>query len=517
MGIIAQAMCCFDGLECYNLFISVGIGETKDLEEKMNEKAGAQISRRAFIQSALILLIMMIAAGMLTLVLPAGEYQRSIIEGREVIDPQSYRQVEQPPYPIWRWFLAPLEVLAGPDRLTLIVILLFILMVGSGFAVLDKCGILQAGLGRLIGRFQGRKYLLLALISLFFMALGAFLGIFEEVVPLVPLMLALSYVLGWDSLVGLGMSILATNIGFSAAITNPFTIGVAQRIAGLPPFSGAGFRAIVFVVMYGIFLMFILRYAKRIERKPQDSLTYQEDQHFRQRFQALQVEQLTASAPKLSTALAVFGLFLLLILLVLVSAPFVSFLSDFSLPLVGLLFLIGGLAAGLSSGAGWKTVRTALAEGVGGIAPGIPLILMAASVKYIVATGGVMDTILYQASRSLGDLSPFEAALWVYGLALLLEFFIASGSAKALLVMPILLPLADLLGVTRQVTVTAYCFGDGFSNLAYPTNPLLLICLVLTVVSYPRWMRWTARLWLGIVVTSVAFLGLAVAIGLGPF
>ncbi len=170
----------------------------------MNEKAGAQISRRAFIQSALILVVMMLTAGLLTLILPAGEYQRIVVEGRQVIDPQSYRQIERPAYPFWRWFLAPIEVLGGPDQLTLIVILVFILMVGSGFAVLDKCGILQAGLGRLIGRFQNQKYLLLALISFFFMSLGAFFGIFEEVVPLVPLMVTLAYLLGWDSLVGLG-------------------------------------------------------------------------------------------------------------------------------------------------------------------------------------------------------------------------------------------------------------------------------------------------------------------------
>lgn len=483
----------------------------------MNERAGAQISRRAFIQSALILVVMMLAAGFLTLILPAGEYQRIVVEDRQVIDAQSYRQIERPAYPFWRWFLAPIEVLAGPDQLTLIVILVFILMVGSGFAVLDKCGILQAGLGQLIGRFQNQKYLLLALISFFFMSLGAFFGIFEEVVPLVPLMIALAYLLGWDSLVGLGMSILATNLGFSAAITNPFTIGVAQRIAELPPFSGAGFRAIVFLSMYGIFLFFLFRYARRIERLPQSSLTYLEDQSFRQRFQSVDLTQLQAMAPRLGVALPVFGVFLAFILLVLIAAPIVPALSDFSLPLVGLLFLVGAVSAGMSSGAGWKTVRIALSEGLGGIAPGIPLILMAASVKFIVAQGKVMDTILYQASQSLSNLSPFAAALWVYGLALLLEFFIASGSAKALLVMPILLPLADLLGVTRQVTVTAYCFGDGFSNLAYPTNPVLLICLGLTVVSYLRWMRWTASLWLGIGLASVVFLAIAVAIGLGPF
>ena len=128
-----------------------------------------------------------------------------------------------------------------------------------------------------------------------------------------------------------------------------------------------------------------------------------------------------------------------------------------------------------------------------------------------------MDTILHGASGVFGQTSPFVAVLAVYLLALLIEFFIASGSAKAFLVMPILFPLADLVGLTRQTTVTAYCFGDGFSNLAYPTNPVLLICLGLTVVSYGRWMRWTARLWAMVALITVAFLGLAVAIGFGPF
>ena len=128
-----------------------------------------------------------------------------------------------------------------------------------------------------------------------------------------------------------------------------------------------------------------------------------------------------------------------------------------------------------------------------------------------------MDTILHSASLSFSNASPFLAPLIVYGLALIIEFFIASGSAKAFLLMPILLPLADLVGVTRQVTVTAYCFGDGFSNMAYPTNPVLLICLGLTVVSYPKWIKWSLKLWLWMILITVAFLGIGVAINYGPF
>lgn len=207
----------------------------------------------------------------------------------------------------------------------------------------------------------------------------------------------------------------------------------------------------------------------------------------------------------------------LVIFAVLVVAPFIPVLSDFSLPLVGILFLVGGVGAGLLSGAGAKVVWRGLVEGIGGILPGVPLILMAVSIKHIVVSGGIMDTMLYYAAQPFRAVSPFVAVMVVYLLALLIEFFVASGSAKAFLMMPILLPLADLIGVTRQTTVLAYCFGDGFSNLAYPTNPVLIIALGLTVISYPKWMRWTAKLWLCVMIATAAFLGLAVAIRFGPF
>ena len=128
-----------------------------------------------------------------------------------------------------------------------------------------------------------------------------------------------------------------------------------------------------------------------------------------------------------------------------------------------------------------------------------------------------MDTILHVASSAFARFGPFPAALAIYGLTLLIEFFVPGGSSKAFLVMPIVVPLADLVGVTRQVAVTAYVFGDGFSNMAYPTNPVLLICLGLTVVSCPKWLRWSWRLWLAVIAVTVAFLALAIAIGYGPF
>ena len=482
----------------------------------MEQKAGAQISQRAFIQSLVILFVLMMIAGILTIVVPSGQYDRVQIDGRETIEPASFQVVEKPDYPIWRWFIAPLEVLGSSSGLTVIVIIVVLFFAGGAFAVLDKTGTLRAFIGRIVRRFQNRKYTLLWMVSLAFMLLGATLGTFEEVVLLVPVMIALSYSLGWDALVGLGMSILATNMGFSAAILNPYTLGVAQQLAGLPLFSGAWFRILIFIVIYLIFVWFLVAYARKIDRDPKSSLVHGEDHAEREKYKSLDAA-FAKEDPKQNRAMNFFGLFLILILLAMLAGPFVPAISDFALPLVGILFLVGGLGAGFLSGADSKTVWRGLLEGLGGLAPSVPLILMAASIRYIIDSGRVTDTILHAAAEPFTQLGAFPAALVVYVLALGIEFFIASGSAKAFLMMPIVLPLADLIGVTRQTAVLAYIFGDGFSNLAYPTNPVLLICLGLTVVSYPTWIRWTAKLWLWVILATVAFLGIAVAIHFGPF
>ena len=483
----------------------------------MNQKAGAQISTRAFVQSVIILFVLMMAAGLLTRIVPPGSYTRLEQDGRQVIDPASFRFIEAPYYPIWRWLTAPLEVLWGPDGLTIIVIIVFLLVVGLSFAVLDQSGLLREMLGRIVKKFEGRKYYLLMVMALFFMLIGVFFGIFEEIVPMVPLMIGLSYFLGWDALVGLGMSILAVNMGFSAAITNPFTLGVSQQLAGLPLFSGAWYRVLIFIVIYLIFTVFLVRYARRIERQPGLSYVHAEDQVERERYGHLELDTILDGHPGVSRAMLWLLVFVILIMLVVVSGPLIPAISSFSLPIVGLLFFIGGVGASLVFGTPGREVAQAARDGLLGILPAVPLILMAASIKYIVAKGGILDTILYRASQSFVDASPFVAVLLIYALALLIEFFIASGSAKAFLLIPLLLPLADLVGVTRQSAVTAYIFGDGFSNMAYPTNPVLLICLGLSTVSFTNWLKWTARLWAWVALVTIIFLGIAVAISYGPF
>lgn len=484
----------------------------------MDQRAGVRIGLRAFMQSFLILLALMVVTGILTRVVPAGTYDRIRVEGREMIATDSFRTVARPDYPVWRWFTAPLEVFTiGPDRATVLMILALLILIGAAFAVMDKGGILRAILEALVRAFAGRKYVLLLVIALFFMTLGGVFGILEEVIILVPVMVGLAYALGWDSLVGLGMSILATNMGFSAAIINPFTIGVAQRIAELPGFSGAWFRVIIFAVVYALFALFLMRYARRIERDPLQSLVHAEDAAERAKYAAFNLASMRELTPRLRRA----TIFLAVCLVGIMAMPFVGSLvpglGEVTLPIVGLLFVIGGVGSGFISGMRGGQVGKAMWEGLMGIAPGIPLILMAASIKYIASTGGILDTILHTAAGVFSGVTPLGGAYLIYVVALVLEVFVSSGSAKAFLLMPIILPIADLIGVTRQVAVTAYCLGDGFANMAYPTNAMLLISLGLTVVSYPKWIRWTARLWGQVVVVSLIFLAIGVGINYGPF
>jgi len=192
-------------------------------------------------------------------------------------------------------------------------------------------------------------------------------------------------------------------------------------------------------------------------------------------------------------------------------------ITDLAFPVLILMFLIGGTVggsfAGLTAAQNWK----AFGRGALNFLPGVILVLMAYSVKHIISAGMIMDTILYRAAEIISRSSSVTAAFLVYAATLVMEFFIGSASAKAFLLMPLLTPLADLVGITRQTAVLAFNFGDGFSNVIFPTNALLLIALSLTVVSYTKWLRWTWLLQMAVLVITCIFLVIAVKIGFGPF
>lgn len=479
-----------------------------------------KIGLKSFITAMTILLLLIIFSGILTRVIPSGGYERVLTEGRVTVVRDSYREFDKVDYPLWRWFTAPVEVFWGDNWLMVMVLSLFMLFIGGSFTVMERGGIIESIMALLIDRFRERKYFLMAVIMGVMMFLASTVGIYEAMIPTIIFIVPLSLALGWDSLVGLGMTLLALSLGFSAAVTNPFTIGVAQSLAELPLFSGAWLRILFFGIIYCLGFLFVYGYAKKIEADPAKSLTYEEDEKIRSRYSA---EKLLANLDRarqtdMGRAIRRFSLCLALALAVLFSAALVPALdADYAFPILAVLFLIGGILAGRAVEMKGKVLWGVLSKGALDMVPGILLIVMAMSIPHIMTRGGVMDTILFRASELIEGTPVYGAAFLVYLLTLILNFFISSASAKAFLMMPILVPLADLLGLTRQTVILAFDLGDGFSNIIYPTNALLLIALGFTCVSYPKWIRWTWKIQSVIFLISMGLLMLAVKIGFGPF
>ena len=482
------------------------------------EEASLKIGKRTFIVAFVILFLLMMTVGILTQVIPTGSYTREMVEGRETL--VNYQQTDVAKLPVYRWFTAPVEVLFSADGAVVIVIIFFLLAVSMAFSLLEKSSIMMLFISGVVKRFGGRKYLLMAIIVFVFMLMGAVLGTFEENIALVPIILALAYCLGWDSLVGLGMSMLASCFGFTAAITNPFSIAITQKLANLPLYSGSGYRVIIFAVYFGVLFWFLYRYARKIEKDPTKSKVYGDDAALREKYsdtgslEKVLADKTPQEYAQLKKASIAFGIFLGLMLVLFVSASFVSILSDLMLPILGILLLAGGIIASGMAGIPSKRRLKIIGSAAAGIAPGIVLILMAMSVKFIISNGGIMDTILYHAAGAIESTSPFVAILLIYLFILVLELFVGSSSAKAFLVMPIIAPLANMFNFA-QTSVLAFSFGDGFSNMIYPTNPVLLICLGLTVVTYPKWMKWTFKLQLVSLALAAVFLLIGVAINYG--
>jgi uncharacterized ion transporter superfamily protein YfcC len=477
-------------------------------------KTSVKIGAAAFLMAVVILLALMLVSGLLTVFLESGAYDRVVEDGRVLIVPGSYHSVEKPDYPAWRWLTAPVEILFAEGNVTLITLILFLFAVGGSITILEQIHVMDMLVQILIDRFRTNRYLLMGVVILLFMALPSLLGIYEGLVPVIIFVVPMARRLGWDSLTGLGMSLLPMAFGLSAAISNPFTIAVAQTIADLPIFSGAWLRIIFFALVYAAVYAFVYRHARRVENDPSRSIVAREDGEL-ELGQAHQFHE--GQAELVRRGLIWFAAWIAVALLVVLSVAFMPSLGFLAFPLMGLMFLIGGFGAGMLSGHRFSRVLGIFVAGGRNIIPGALLILLAYSVKYIIDMGMVTDTLLYMAAGAIERATPFGSVILVYLITLTMNFFIGSASAKAFLMMPILVPLADLVGITRQTAVLAFGYGDGFSNMIFPTNPLLLIALSFTVVSYVKWIRWTLVLQVLMASLSLLFMFIAVSIGYGPF
>ena len=458
------------------------------------KKGGLNISARSFITAIAVIFALMVLTYVLTLAVPGGAFDRAadgtLVEG-------SFHAVAGG-IPFWKWVLSPFLVLGASGSGTLIAVIAFLLVIGGVFNALGEHGLMQYMLSKIASRYGAERYKLLAAVMFFFMAMGAMIGSFEECVPLVPIVVELALSLGWDRLTGMGMSLLAVGCGFASGVCNPFTVGVAQELAGLPMFSGAGFRLLGFVLIYILLWLFVRGHAKKVER-PLSAETA--GGFVRDR--------------RLDRGLAWFAGIVGFGILLVLSSGFLTFLQDYTMIIVAVMFLVGGIVSSLASGMGGKALGKSFLRGVVSMLPAVLMILMASSIKYTLETAHVLDTVLNGAVGLAETMPKWVVILFIYLIVLVMNFFIGSGSAKAFMLIPLIVPLAQQFGIPAQLCIVAFAFGDGFSNVLYPTNAALLIALGLANESYGRWFRWSVKFQLGNLVLTAALLLLGLAVGYG--
>lgn len=454
----------------------------------------------------------------LSWVIPSGAFTREKVKvgvlTKELVVPGSYRTLDKIrsldglllPAEVGDGQAAPVSLLgflsAIPRGLEQSAdIIFFIFMMGGVFGILQSSGAITAALGKLTEMFSDRVGLLVVLLGLLMGAGGSTLGMGEEFIPLVPLFLMLSSRLGYDRVFGLAIVVLAPGIGFAAATTNPFTVNIAQKIAELPLNSGWQLRVVFFSVCMAITLAWILRYGAKIKADPSASVVA-DVPHLGDMADFGVVPELTGRHVGI---LAMCGLVFSGIMVAVQTEGW--WLAEMG----GGFFLMGILAA-VIGGMSLERSTAAFTHGMRDMVVAALVVGFARGIVVVMNDAQILDTLVHAAASLLDGASPHIAVQGMLLFQSVLNVFVPSGSGQAAVTMPLMAPLADLLGITRQTAVLAYQCGDGFSNMVIPTSGTLMAMLLMAGVPYDRWLRFALPLVGMLLVVSACFLAGAVAL-----
>jgi uncharacterized ion transporter superfamily protein YfcC len=498
----------------------------------------------------LVFLLLLVAAA-LTWIIPGGEYRREVQEvngvSRTVVVSGSYHQVESRPQ-TWQALSAFFH--GFTDKADIIV---FILIVGGAFWVLNSSRAIETGVAAFLrwtqraGRFAplqllGMNNIILSLIILLFSLFGAVFGMSEETIAFTVIFVPVAISMGYDSITGMAICYMAAHVGFAGAITNPFTIGIAQGLAGLPLFSGLEYRFVCWCILTLLFLVLVLLYAGSVKKNPQKSPMYKLDEYWRNRMEAESNDSAARSAPRaawiiwilLSSIMTISAVQLpvtaitagsinlsLPILPVLAVSFFITgwlalrksahfFILDilvftvlylitgvlgygWYIAEIATLFLGMGLCAGIAGGTKPDAISKLFLEGAKDILTPALIVGLASGIIVVMQEGKIIDTILYGVSRAMAGAGETMSVGVMYAFQTALNIVMPSGSAKAALTIPLLSQFSDLLNISRQTTVLAFQFGDGITNMITPVSGVLLGCLGIARIPYTVWVRWVFK------------------------
>lgn len=452
----------------------------------------------------ILLVAIAILAAILTYIVPAGSYQREIDSktGKEYVLADSFNSIDQTPVtPFGVVKAIPKGMNQGSQ------IIFFILLIGGSFGIIQKTGAINAGIGKIVEKIKGREKLVIPVLVLVFSFAGAVIGCAEELMPFYPIIISLCLALGFDTITGTAIILIGAGAGFAGAFLNPFTVGVAQGIAGLPLFSGMAYRVFCYVVLVSVTIWYIYRYAKKIQKNPQLSVTYEEDKLKRSKSNIEDIEEFTT---KHKWVLVVFALGIICL-------SYGVMKLGFYITELAAIFIIIGVAGGLVGGLKLNDIANEFVNGAKDMVLGALMVGFATSIMVILTEGNIIDTIIHSMASAIMNLPPALTGVGMFIVQSLTNIFIPSGSGQAAVSMPIMAPIADIAGISRQTAVLAYQFGDGFSNVISPTSGYFMASIAIAGVKWDKWAKWMLPLFLIWSLLGAILVTISVYIGYGPF
>ena len=450
------------------------------------------------------IIMMMIVAVLLTWIIPSGEFERvkDEVSKQSIIIPGTFKYIENNPISL---FKIPIYIMKGLAKASDIVFL--VIIVGGAFNIIIETGMFQSFAGRLTKVFSNKEVLIIPAFSTIFALACTTMGV-NTFIGFAPIAVIIARSIGYDAIVGVSMVALGGAIGFSTGTFNPFTTGVAQSIAGLPIFSGLGYRFICLVVFLIVTNIYIIWYAKKVKVNPENSVVYEMEQENKK------IEVSEKHHDKIE------GRYYLVLLIVIACFVLLVYGSQnwkWKLQENAAMFIWMGVLSGFAYGFGPSKIAEEFTKGARKLVYGALMIGMANGISLILADGKILDTTVQYLGGLLVALPSYLQAAGMFLMQLLINGLITSGSGQAAATMPIMLPVADIIGMTKQTAVLAFNFGDGLSNYILPTSSALMGFIAMVGISYSNWMKFMWRLFLIWIVVGAVLVIIANSINYGPF
>jgi uncharacterized ion transporter superfamily protein YfcC len=417
----------------------------------------------------------------LTYLIPAGEFARIEENGKNLVVPGTFQKSNPNPQFIDSILMAPINGFIAAAE-----IIGFVLIVGGAFSVFQRTEAVDSAIKSIASAYRKSKLVRLFLIPIFMIIFslgGAVFGMGEEVIPFILIFVPMALVLGYDTITGVAIPFVGAGAGFAGAFINPFTIGIAQGIAEIPILSGIEYRLMVWLIITLIAILFVSRYAKKIKRLPELSPTFEMDKIKRKKLHIDNIDEYHRIDKKHKQVLIVFLIGLIILVYGVLNHGW--FIKE-----ICALFIITGIAVGIVGKLSANDIANGFIEGAKDLIGTAIVIALARGILIIALDGKIIDTILFYLSASIEGMHPVLSSQAMFIVQSFLNFFVPSGSGQAALTMPIMAPLSDLVGVTRQTAVLAFQFGDGFTNMIIPTSAITMGVLSLAEVPWERWAKW---------------------------